>query len=514
MKAVRQQIVFALTLVLLAFACSQKPPVLNIPDAQESLPSPEEYLAQGDAQFSKMHLYGWREAESYYECAFELEEDPEILSKLILTRFLVLTRETEEGIFRDDCFEDLDFICENANGPFQQTLCEIARNRLTLEGILEEAPLMDLSPAVSRNLLEERRRNSALDGYLFLLFVQDMERYRVFDESELFQKQYPESPLAVYLRSVQGSGGMTLTTASDPEFAELEMHAGERLIGRERYQEGIARLTRALELIPDYTNASIAIGNLFLCTLEHPKAALPHSARALKWDPLNVEARFGQGVSLHYLGNYLESQQELDRLLDQDRSRWKTVDRDSHAYYRGQACYFKAYNYFLAGQKVEARQWVDQARTLQPEADGPFYLSGVLYFDDESLPAAEKDFLKVIVKGTSLCDAYFRLGKIEQWRESKAALFHFIDNGICLERNLATVRARLEKARQMQLEPAVRAEVEELFEQDLKKRQNEAIASVISMVNLAKSMESIDTIEFQKSMEERLSRINRLYENP
>ena len=205
---------------------------------------------------------------------------------------------------------------------------------------------------------------------------------------------------------------------------------------------------------------------------------------------------------------------ELDRLLDQDRSRWKTVDRDSHAYYRGQACYFKAYNYFLAGQKVEARQWVDQARTLQPEADGPFYLSGVLYFDDESLPAAEKDFLKVIVKGTSLCDAYFRLGKIEQWRESKAALFHFIDNGICLERNLATVRARLEKARQMQLEPAVRAEVEELFEQDLKKRQNEAIASVISMVNLAKSMESIDTIEFQKSMEERLSRINRLYENP
>ncbi|HUV12947.1 MAG TPA: hypothetical protein VMY18_04835, partial [Acidobacteriota bacterium] len=83
-----------------------------------------------------------------------------------------------------------------------------------------------------------------------------------------------------------------------------------------------------------------------------------------------------------------------------------------------------------------------------------------------------------------------------------------IDNGICLERNLAVVRSRLEKARQMQLEPAVREEVEELFEQDLKKRENDAIASVISMINLAKSMEFIDTTQFQGTMEERLSRIS------
>jgi hypothetical protein len=138
----------------------------------------------------------------------------------------------------------------------------------------------------------------------------------------------------------------------------------------------------------------------------------------------------------------------------------------------------------------------------------------VLHFDDELFSEAEKDFLKVIVKGTSLCDAYFRLGKIEHWRESKAALFHFIDNGICLERNLGTVRTRLEKARQMQLEPAVREEVEELFEQDLKKRQSQAIASVLSMTNLARSMESIDTTEFQKTMEERLSRINQVFESP
>jgi tetratricopeptide (TPR) repeat protein len=470
-------------------------------------------MVQGDAQFSRMHLYGWREAESYYECALEIEEEPEILGKLILARFLRLIRETEEGIFKDSYHEDLNFICQNAEGSFQRTLCEIARNRLTLEGVLDDAPPLDLSPAVSRSLLDERKKNSALDGYLFLLFVQDMEPYRMFDESELFQNKYPESPLAAYLRSVQGTPGTQLNIAADSEFVELEVHAGEHLIDRERYQEGITSLTRALELIPDYSNASIALGNLFLFTFEYPKAALPHYEAALKWDPVNVEARFGQGVSLHYMGDYLESQASLERLLDEELSRWSTVDRESLPYYRGQACYFKAYNYYLTGRKEEARQWVEKARTLQPDSDGPHYLSGVLHFDNEALSAAEADFLKVIVKGTSLCDAYFRLGKIEHWKQSKAALFHLIDNGICLERNLANVRARLEKARQLQLDPAVREKVEEVFQQDLKKRRNDAIASIISMINLAESME-FDTTQFQETMEERLSRINRLYENP
>jgi tetratricopeptide (TPR) repeat protein len=486
---------------------------LNIPATQDPFPTPDKYITEGDAHFSKMHLYGWRQAEASYECAFEIQEQPATLAKLMLTRFLLLIRETEEGIFRNTYLEDLNFICQNANGPFQLTLCETARNRLTLEGVLDEAPLLDLSPAVSRKLLDERKRDSALDGYLFLLFLQDMAPYRIFDESELFKQEYPDSPLADYLHSVQDKAGSPLKVVADAEFAELEMHVGERLIERERYQEGITSLSRALKLIPDYTSASIAIGNLFLFTLEYPKAALPHYESALKWDPENVQARFGQAVSRHYLGDYLESQSSLDRLLDKNRSRWRTVDRESHPYYRGQACYFKAYNYYLTGQKVEARKWVEKARPLQPEADGPYYLSGVLHFEDESLAEAEQDFLKVIVKGTSLCDSYFRLGRIEHWKQSKSALFHFIDNGICLERNLAVVRTRLEKARQMQLDPAVREQVEELFEQDLKKRQNDAIASVVSMINLAQSMEFIDTTQFQETMEERLSRISRVSEN-
>ncbi|HUV13782.1 MAG TPA: hypothetical protein VMY18_09055, partial [Acidobacteriota bacterium] len=232
----RLRLILILTIALLAVTCSHKRPVLNIPATQTPLPTPDEYIVQGDTQFSKMHLYGWREAEAFYECAFEVEEDPSTLAKLILTRFLMLIRESEEGIFGDTYLEDLNFICQNANEPFQLTLCEIARNRLTLEGILEEAPLLDLSPAVSRKLLDERKRNSALDGYLFLLFLQDMAPYRMFDESELFKQEYPESPLADYLHSAQGNAGTPLKVVADPEFAELERYAGERLIDRERYQ--------------------------------------------------------------------------------------------------------------------------------------------------------------------------------------------------------------------------------------------------------------------------------------
>lgn len=508
-----QRGLLAVILALLLISCGQKRPVLELPEQQDPLPSPDEFVAQGDAQFSRMHLHGWREAEALYECAFEIKEEADTLEKLILTRFLLLTREAEEKIFRSSFREDLDFVCQRAEGSLQLTLCEIARNRLLLEGVLDEAPLLDLAPGVSRELLESRKKDSALDGYLYLLFLKDMAAYRLNEESERFQSEFPDSPLTYYLRSVQGGSSGPPIVSADPEFAELLMHSGERLVGQESYQEAITSLDRALELIPDYTNAAIALGDLFLFTFEYPKAALPHYEVALGVDPDNVRARFGEAVSQHYLGNHLESQNSLDRLLDKDLSRWRTVDRDAHPYYRGQSYYFRAYNYYLTGQKEEARQWVEKARELQPEADGPSYLSGLLNFENELFERAEEDFLKVIVKGTSLCDAYFRLGRIEESKKSGSALYHFIDNGSCLERNLAIVRRRIEEARQMRLEPGVRAAVEESFRQDLRKRLNDTIASVVSMINLAKAMEFIDTAEFQEEMEDRLARISVEFES-
>jgi tetratricopeptide (TPR) repeat protein len=482
---------------------------LTVPDSETAPPSPDEYVAQGDVRFAKMHLYGWRQAESLYNRAFEIQEHGETLDKLLLTRFLLLIRETDEGIFGDHSIENLDFICAGSDSHFRSTLCEMGRTRLRFAGVLDEVPPIALSPGISWELLNGKRGNSALEAYLYLLFVRDMVRHRYAEELELFLEEYPDSPFAAYLLLVHGNLGGRPDAVVDPEFAEFHVYSGEELISRESYQDGIASLTEALDLVPDYTRASIALGNLFLFTLQCPEGAQHHYETTLKSDPRSVAANYGLAVSYHYLGRYLESQVLLDRLLTEDYARWSTVESEYRPYYRGQACYYKAYNYYLTNMKVEAREWVERARVHQPDAEGPNYLSGVLNFEKELIPEAEQDFFKVIDQGTDLCDAYFRLGKIEHWRESDSAIPHFKNSGICLERNLEVILSRLEQVRKMGLGPVVMEQVEATFKSTIEKRRRSSIASIISMIEIAESMEHSDIPAFLRTMEARLDRLSR-----
>src|SRR6266536_5378382 len=78
----------------LLVSCKARPKVATAP-AKPAVPEEliRQHVAQGDAEFSKQHLFGWRQAETAYAKALDLDDREMIREKLQLTRFLIKTRE-------------------------------------------------------------------------------------------------------------------------------------------------------------------------------------------------------------------------------------------------------------------------------------------------------------------------------------------------------------------------------------------------------------------------------------
>ena len=89
-----------LFLVSCLFVSCRARPKVATPPAKPAVPEEliQQHVAQGDLEFSKHHLFGWRQAEIAYAKALELDEREMIREKLRLTRFLIKTREEDEDI--------------------------------------------------------------------------------------------------------------------------------------------------------------------------------------------------------------------------------------------------------------------------------------------------------------------------------------------------------------------------------------------------------------------------------
>src|SRR5436190_10076809 len=102
MPATFLKIAAFLVLLPLLMSCRAKPKIVkaSVPAAPD--PRIEEYIKQGDEHFLDFHLYGWRKAENFYKKAFELEQSEAIKKKLLLTQFLIMTRQIDEDIVYKD----------------------------------------------------------------------------------------------------------------------------------------------------------------------------------------------------------------------------------------------------------------------------------------------------------------------------------------------------------------------------------------------------------------------------
>jgi tetratricopeptide (TPR) repeat protein len=405
---VRMIPILALSFVLVD--CRTKTVVARVPAANV-----QEIVAQGDSNFQRSHLYGWRQAESFYKKAYELGASDMVSDKLLLTRFLILTREIDEDIMdpaMESAFGDL---CSSHLSAKQKVLCDLARRYKAGTGA---QPAEQKGPP-DQTLFDVE--NSPLDAYLYTLYMQTYGINETNETAGARAEKFKDSPLFVYLYL----GKKTTQRAEEiekalPDFAELFDFMGGVQFQRTRYSGAKAYFKKAVELIPDCIRSLNGLGNICLFALEDYEKALEYYQLSLKWNPGNAAALFGTGMVFHNLGRYAESNVYLDRMLQSDLSRDGHTSEEAVRYYQGEANYYKAYNFHLLANPEKAREFVEVAKGYLPKSDNVNYLSGLLYYQGRQLRPARDDFMRVLQSGATNCDAHYYLGRI--YRETNDEL--------------------------------------------------------------------------------------------
>jgi tetratricopeptide (TPR) repeat protein len=413
--------------------CRAKPQVPFVPYGP-AIPEylVQEYVAQGDELFEAMHLYAWRRAEEAYANAHALAPRQEIRAKLSLVRLMRMTREIDEDFVCPSLEEDIRFICQDSAAGRGQALCDLARAY-----VAGPAAASREMKRIDPSLLQIE--DSALDAYLFMLhgrtFGTDAQDN---DLRKRLSEKYKETPLFAYL-NFGSTAALSRMLQRLPDFAEAWEFAAEMSFQARAVKEARTSFSRALSLIPDYTRALNGMANIYFFTLEDYANALLTYEKALKLDPQNSAALFGQGASLHHLGHYEASNAAMDRMLASDLSRRKRVTANSIRYFQGEGYYYKAYNSYLMKDPAQARVLIDEAKRFLPDAEEINYLSGLLYYNVNQLDAARTD-MQIAAKQGKNCYAYHYLGLIELKNKRPGAASQFLTSGTCLERSLRTLQ--------------------------------------------------------------------------
>jgi tetratricopeptide (TPR) repeat protein len=384
-------------LAIIPFGCKRSPagiPVLKInPDALK-------YADEGDAHLREGHLYGWRRAEASYQKAYDLAGSNEFKKKLLMSRFLVMTRQVDEDIPYPRVDEMIRELC--SGDETRKTLCEIAQ---WYKSNKKSQPPDIKSGSVFNGEQPE------LEDYFKRLFADDKTQLNA--SSEGLAVQPIESPLSLYLSPWKlKTKDPAEVEKAYPGFAEALGYIAETSFQKKKYGAARNGFRKALELIPDYTRAINGLGNIYFFALEDYEQALRWYESASEQDPTNTAAQFGKGAALHKLGRYQESNAAFDRMLVADRLKDGRLDEAGYRYYSGEGYYLKAYNYRLMDDVAKARELIDLARQFLPDSAEINEFSGVLYFNAQRLEEARKDFLRVLARGNSSCNAQMHLGLI------------------------------------------------------------------------------------------------------
>lgn len=359
--------------------------------------SSQEYQAlihQGDYYFSRMHLYGWRQAEAFYKKAYEMKPSPVLGEKRFLALCLTAIREKHEKIVNPRVYKEIDALAASEGFPKtkkQEYLFEIIQHYRTLPVFRKDDQRIAAKEKKQVDASWFDFENSPLDTYLYLYFlnyytydtkdyneelIQLLKTHHIF---ELINK-YAMSPLFIYFNYKSIANREAEVEEQFPQFAEFLVFKGNRLFSENKLKQASGYYKKALELIPDYTKAINGIGNIYYFTVKDYETAITYYQQTLDLDDSNPVALFGKGVSLHYLGKYQESNQVFDFMLANQEM------------YHGEAYYYEAYNYYHMKDPVKARELIDQVKPLLPLSGEVFFLSGLLYYNQGKLKEAERDF--------------------------------------------------------------------------------------------------------------------------
>ena len=396
--------------------CRTKPAAVAVPDSSRAEAQAAEYVSQGDARFLDSHLYGWRQAEAMYDKAYALHRSDATREKLLLTRFLIMTRQMDEDIPDPRLDETVKELCENPAGERGAMLCALAQKYR--EGIW----LKTAAGEPARKFKVDRAwfggTESSVGAYLYSFCARAGILANPPEGLEEAAERLKDSPLFIYLDFPRkGAQKLAEIEKTNPQFAELYDYMGEGLFQKRRYNGARAYFRKAIGLIPEYLRSLNGLGNVYSFALEDYETAIEYYDAVLKIQPLNTAALFGKGSALHNLGRYEESNAALVSMLETDLWRKGYASANNVNYYQGEGRHLQAYNHYLMKNRVRARDLVDDAKRFLPESEEVNYLSGLLFFEENNLEEAREDFLRVVRRGGSNCSAMRYLGII--YRQKK-----------------------------------------------------------------------------------------------
>jgi tetratricopeptide (TPR) repeat protein len=499
---------FVVALCLLPTACRTRQVSVSAPTIS---PEALKYTTQGDAQFLDSHLYGWRQAESLYQRAYALNASDELRNKLLLTRFLILVRQFDEDIPNSAAGEIIKDLC--AGDPYEKNLCAMA------EWIWNGRKIgqLKLNGSIFRG------QDPTLDSYIDLLLFKATPKVDAFSSPGTPDRAIA-SPLFLYLNT----GRLTSMEPDEferkyPNFAEGFEYLAENFFQKKKYRSALVFYQKAIDLIPEYTNALVGLGNIYFYVLEDYVRSGRYYDSALKRDPSCTAALFGKSMVLQQLGSYSESNAVLDRMLvgTVAKNRWIDGVPDEQ-YYKGQGNYLRAYNYYLMKDPAKARELTDTAKKFMRDTAEINYLSGLLFYDSGDLEAARRDFLRVTQMGNYNCNAQLNLGSVyeqlkgtygnqpmpgEKEPVEKKSLQYFMAAGGCMDSVAGSLSYQIKTLDSMDLDPSENAALKLRLERKLADVRQSSCSTIEMLKARISNSQAPEKAIFLKYLEEILSRL-------
>jgi tetratricopeptide (TPR) repeat protein len=495
-------------LAIIPFGCRTKPVRIPVPKTN---PEALKYAAEGDAHSREGHLYGWRQAEAAYQKANDLAASEEFKKRLLMSRFLVMTRQIDEDIPYPRVDEVIKELCSGDES--RKILCEIAQ---WYKGNKRGKP-----PDVKDSAIFNGEQPE-LEDYFKRLLADDKPQGISSPDPQIGSPvaQPNESPLLLYLSfwKLKAKDPAEVENAY-PGFAEAFEYIAESSFQKKKYGGARTYFRKALELIPDYTRAINGLGNIYFFALEDYEQALRWYESGLTQDPTNTAAQFGKGAALHKLGKYQESNAAFDRMLAADGLKDGRLDEAGYRYYSGEGYYLKAYNYRLMDDVAKARELIDLARQFLPVSQEINEFSGVLYFNAQKLEEARKDFIRVLATSNSSCNAQMHLGLIyHRYAETepaagtqheKRALNYFLGACSCMDSGIKQLKGQIDSVPSLDLEPREKVLLADRLRSKLLDFRMATSADIESMIEAASQAAIVERETYLKLMREILARIQK-----
>ncbi|MCP5049872.1 MAG: hypothetical protein GY940_22070 [bacterium] len=424
-----------------------------LPDLPYSAGKYRELMKQGDLYFSKMHLWGWREAETNYNTAYRMKKSPQLRDRLFLTLSLTAIREKDEGMVNPQTYEKIDALGIAESSP--------NRKQRYLLGLLDHYRGTPASRDRTHRITSVHKeyvdishfdiQSSPLDFYLYLYLLNyytfdprgdDDRLIRLYRENNFgtLLKKYAKNPLFLHFSPRTMAGNEAEIGKNFPRFAEFLLYRGDNFFRDGKLIHAFDYYKRAKKLIPGYGDALNGLGNIYYFTVKHYEKAIEHYNETLQFDRLNPKALFGKGVSLHHLKQWDDSNRVLDLLLE------------NQDLYHGEAYYFKAYNDFLSKRFDHAGEMIREAKKRLPRSGEVNNLSGQLYYREEKMTEAVTDFLESLEDDRYL-KAYslYYLGMIHLKARDWLFFDYFTDASASFKKRLVSMMEEIKKIDSLEL---------------------------------------------------------------